>query len=162
MSKVQAELMSSAVMTFEDMGFIFAMPELEDKHREASFEGAAEVDFNGPFSGRLSISLYGRMMGELTANMMGEDEPPAVQQQRDALGEIANVICGNVLPKVGGSREIFYIGAPRYIEQVGSLNQKADDESSVSVSVPLDDGRADVTLFVRDWRLEDDPGTGSR
>ncbi|MEN6520404.1 MAG: chemotaxis protein CheX [Armatimonadota bacterium] len=162
MSKVQAELMSSAVMTFEDMGFVFAMPELEEEHHTAPFEGAAEVGFSGPFSGRLIISLYGQMMGELAANMMGEDEPPPVQQQHDALGEIANVICGNVLPKVGGSREIFYISAPRYIEQPNELDQHADNDSSVQVSVPLDDGRADVTLFVKDWRFEDDPGTGGR
>lgn len=150
-------------MTFEDMGFVFAVPELEDKHRSASFEGAAEVGFNGPFGGRLTVSLYGRMMGTLAANMMGEDDPPPLQQQKDALGEIANVICGNVLPRVGGSREIFYIGSPRYIEQADSLDWQADDESSVQVSVPLDDGRADVTLFTKDWRVEeDDPGTGSR
>ncbi|MEN6370449.1 MAG: chemotaxis protein CheX [Armatimonadota bacterium] len=162
MSKVQTELMSSAVMTFEDMGFVFAMPELEEAHHTAPFEGAAEVDFSGPFNGRLIISLYGQMMGELAANMMGEDEPPPVQQQHDALGEIANVICGNVLPKVGGSREIFYIGAPRYIEQAGGLGQQSDDESSVKVSVPLDDGRADVMLFVKNWSIEDDPCVGGR
>lgn len=144
MNKLQTELMNSTVMTFEDMGFFFAMPELEDKHREAEFEGASEVNFSGP---RLTVSLYGRMMGVLAANMMGEDETPPVKEQRDALGEVTNVICGNILHKVGGSREIFYISAPRHVDYADSLGRLMKGESVVRVSVPLDDGRADVTLF---------------
>lgn len=159
MNKLQKELMSSTVMTFEDMGFFFAMPELEEKHREAGFEGASEVSFSGPFGGRLTVSLYGRMMGTLAANMMGEDEPPPIKEQQDALGEVTNVICGNVLPKVGGSREIFYISAPRYVDDADLLGKPQEGESAVQVSVPLDDGRADVTLFLKDWRMEEnDPG----
>jgi len=36
----------------------------------------------------------------LTANVLGEEGTPDESMQRDALGELANIVCGNVLPAI--------------------------------------------------------------
>jgi CheY-specific phosphatase CheX len=146
-SMTETNLLWAAVSTFEQLGFMFPAPELAEDRQDASLEACADLEFEGPFRGRLSLTVYGSVMAPLAANMLGEDVPPSRTQQHDALGEIGNVICGNLLPRIGGTDAVFKIGAPRVTtEAVTSMNSS---ESCVArVSLAMDEGRADLKLFV--------------
>jgi CheY-specific phosphatase CheX len=130
---------------------MFLMPELEEQYRDARVAAAVCVRFQGPFTGKLVLKVSGDLLPTLAANILGEEEPPAKRLQHDALGEIANVICGNALPAIAGSKAIFQIDAPQLVENVDSPNGAggANTESSMTnVHLTLEQGRADLQLFI--------------
>ena len=140
-------LYNTAALTFDELGFMFVTPELEEDQKRITPDTEASVIFEGPFRGRLSVAVCRGLLTVLAANMLGEDEPPSEQQQRDALGEIANVICGNVLPEVAGAKEVFEIRAP----QVKEYNPSSVDAAASLVAetcLALEQGRADVRLYL--------------
>jgi CheY-specific phosphatase CheX len=151
MSNLEMELYRSAATTFEDLAFTFAMPELEFEFKNANFEGASSVTFSGPCSGRLIVGLYGQLMASLAANMLGEEEIPTKQQQHDALGEITNIICGNILPEMAGRREVFHIGPPTVVDE-SAVVAKAQEKIAAEATISLTSGRADVVLYVSESR----------
>ena len=142
----QTELYKAAALTFEELGFMFPSPELADMYKDAAVEARVSVGFTGPYSGVLVITVRGDLLMAIATNMLGEDVPPSAQQQRDALGEIANVVCGNVLPRVSGTKEVFRIAAPKVGDLPESLN--GVDTPSAQVSMALDEGMADIELYV--------------
>ncbi|MEE2995434.1 MAG: chemotaxis protein CheX [Gemmatimonadota bacterium] len=71
--------------------------------------------------------------------------PPSIPFQRDALGEITNVLCGNMLPLLSNTKAEFHLQTPTIIsdDKIAQVSRGA----TVSVQVGLDDyGRADVFL----------------
>lgn len=148
MSNLQKELYRAAVLTFEELGLFLPSPELDDQQRQAAAEGTVTVPFGGPFSGRLVVTICGGVLGGLASNMLGEDEVTEPAQQSDALGEIGNVICGNILPRIAGTKQLFNLRPPSV--QLGSSQQGATGGGSpvVTAQVGLDAGRADLALFL--------------
>jgi len=60
------------------------------------------VDFTGRFTGGMELALSASVLAELAANMLGAEEGTTLSadEQRDALRELANVVCGNLLPAI--------------------------------------------------------------
>lgn len=147
MSQIETQLYQTAALTFEELVFMFPMPELGDEYAKASPEATATVDFRGPIDGRLEISVAGGLLPVLAANMLGQNDVPTDREQLDALGEVANVICGNVLPKLAGSVEVFHIDAPRVTPGQGALDFEGAGPTATT-SLPLSDGKAELKLFI--------------
>jgi len=120
--------------------------EMEEEQKAASPDTAVEVDFRGPFSGRLILAVSGGILPGIVANMLGEDEAASAGSQSDALGELANVICGNVLPLVAGDRLTFDLASPRLFD---SATLPALGRPTTEVHVGIEEGRADVYLFLQ-------------
>lgn len=136
----------SAARIFEEICFMFEAPELEEEQTEAKVEAAVSVDFHGPVEGSIIIKVYEGMLSAIAANMLGEEDT-SKQQQLDALGEIANVICGNALPLIAGSKEVFHVDAPQIIE-VSDLSDKSRKDPVAEAQVVLDQGKADLMLYI--------------
>lgn len=89
---------------------------------------ADRVGFAVAFSGPLAGTVYVRMPEVLTkiiaGNLLGADEPVEDWLARDTAGELANVICGHVLPTLFGSSAVFRIDAPRGIGATDSLGEE--------------------------------------
>jgi chemotaxis protein CheY-P-specific phosphatase CheC len=139
--KIEAELYKSAALTFENLGFLLPTPEINEQQWNAPAEATVLVEFEGPFCGRMLLKIYGGLLPTLAANMLGEEETPSKSQQDDALGEIANVICGHMLPGIAGSEGIFHVSPPRVVETT-------DLHPVAEVQVGLGQGRADLLLFI--------------
>ncbi len=142
--KLETELYRAATLTFEELSFLLPTPEIDEEQLNAPVEAAVSVDFEGPFSGRLLVKVCGGLLPAITANMLGEEETPSRTQQYDALGEIANVICGHMLPGIAGSKDIFHVSPPRMAEST-------DSPPMAEVQVGLGAGRADLLLFVSQY-----------
>ncbi len=142
--KLETELYRAATLTFEELSFLLPTPEIDEEQLNAPVEAAVSVDFEGPFSGRLLVKVCGGLLPAITANMLGEEETPSRTQQYDALGEIANVICGHMLPGIAGSKDIFHVSPPKIAES-------ADSPPMAEVQVGLGAGRADLLLFVSQY-----------
>jgi CheY-specific phosphatase CheX len=111
---ISARLAEVATDTLERLAFLFASPAVDASAAEAAAMETVRVDFNGGFTGGLELSLSASVLAELAANMLGADEGQALSadEQRDALKELVNIVCGNLLPAIAGRAEEFAIGTP--------------------------------------------------
>jgi CheY-specific phosphatase CheX len=139
--RLETELYKAATLTFEEMGFLLPTPEIGEQQLNAQVEAMVSVEFKGPFSGKLLVRVCGGLLPILAANMLGEEEAPPKSLQYDALGEIANVICGNILPCIAGSKELFNVSTPKMVESI-------DLPPAAEIQVGLGLGRADLLLFI--------------
>jgi CheY-specific phosphatase CheX len=100
--------------TLEKLAFIFAFPVAEAPAMDGQSQESVGVDFSGPFCGGMELSLPASALGELAVNMVGaeEGEQLSAEQQRDALKELANVVCGNLLPVLAGNAAEFNLQPP--------------------------------------------------
>jgi CheY-specific phosphatase CheX len=111
---ISARLAEVTMETLERLAFLFASPAEEPPvFRESELE-KVRVDFTGPFSGGMELALSASVLAELAANMLGalEGTVLSADEQRDALRELANVVCGNLLPAIAGSAQEFNIHTP--------------------------------------------------
>lgn len=142
-----ASLVDAATQAFEALGYFF-VEVLDAGAGPVDGEGpSAAVDFTGPWSGALVVSVSPGVLSALAANMLGSDEPPPPALQLDALGEVANVICGSVLPTLGGPRAVFSLSAPRVASVVDAV-ARGHGAPVVRATLDLDGGRASVLWFV--------------
>jgi CheY-specific phosphatase CheX len=137
-------LYQAAALTFEELGFLFSTSEITSEQASAASDGAVEVAFHGPFSGRIVLRVCGDILPMIAANMLGEEDA-SVEIQRDALGELANVVCGNALPMIAGHAEVFRLSAPQPVPEPVNLAAAA-----AQTQVGLEQGRADVALFIQE------------
>ena len=150
-TKLQKALCQAAARIFEEICFMFEAPELEEAFKDARIEAVASVEFHGPADGSLVIRVYKGLLSAIAANMLGE-EAPSKKQCSDALGEIANIICGNILPAIHGSKEVFLVDAPQIIEDENQLEDISEVEKTkeplAKTEIVLDQGKADLLLYI--------------
>lgn len=104
------------------------------------------VDFSGAGRGALHLTLPDSMVALVASSMLGEDGPLELGEQYDAVCELANVVCGNVLPLVAGERAVFDLASPRVI---GTMDASLGDEFDATARVLLDDGLVTASLVLR-------------
>jgi hypothetical protein len=142
----ELSLSEAAAATFEELAYAFAeRTDVQDTPR--GDDGIATVSFSGPVCGRIVVAMGGGALPSLAANMLGQEEAPTAVVQRDALGEVANVICGNVLPRVAGSTAVFSLGAPN-AEPSWAAACARGGVPAARVAFALEGGRADIALFL--------------
>ncbi len=144
---LQSLLFSTAILTFEELGFLLPDEEVNDQQSNADLKACSRIHFTGASEGWLSIRLYGGFLAELTANMLGEEEEPSEQDQADALGELSNVVCGNLLPAVAGAEAVYDLGAPE-VQLSSQTTAPPDGESAGSCIVGVEDGRIELDVHV--------------
>lgn len=138
----------ASVVVFEDLGFMLPTLELEAFQLSAEAESTVTVEFQGPYQGRLVLKIFGDVVSELTQNMLGQEDAPSEEERQDALGETANVICGNLLPLIAGKESIFHIQPPKFLPNSGGHASGADERPSAEVMLGLVGGRAEIQLYI--------------
>jgi chemotaxis protein CheY-P-specific phosphatase CheC len=111
------------------------------------------VAFEGAFTGLVRIALPTGVVQELTCNMLGmeEGEPCDELQLSDALGELANVLCGHLVVAIAGPELVITLRPPEvHVVQAGEaevVSLTPDTEGSLTqVRIPLQHGYADVAV----------------
>jgi len=148
-TKVEKELLRSATAAFENACFMYPVPELKEVQRTFTVEAAAEIKYRGSFTGRLVIETSGGLYSAIAVNMLGTGDITG-EQKRDALGEMANIICGNVIPALVGGGSEYSIESPRMLDTSELRNNKLG-EPLVQVVLNLDKGRADLKFYVNGY-----------
>jgi CheY-specific phosphatase CheX len=148
MNKLTAGALYKAGLTvFEDLGLMLPTPELDESQTEAVPAAAALVRFGGPISGALVVILSGEdLLPSLAANMLGETETPSEEQQKDALREVTNVICGNMTPHLAGADAVFNLETPEVLAD--PREDPGIGTPDAQVQIGLDSGRADLRLYL--------------
>ena len=135
--------------TFASMAFVLPVSEEECQETVDTTKVAAHVAFSGPLTGSLELRVSRSMLPTLAANMLGLENPRLASpaQQQDALKEISNVICGNLLPRLTSPTDVFSMHEPRFVENSDAAAIPAGSELEVHAHICLDCGRAEVTLL---------------
>ena len=146
-TKIKKALEEAAISTFEDTCFMYAVPELKEIQNNLKLDAAAEVRYQGDYTGKLLIETRGGLFSAIAANILSNDSPTP-RQKRDALGEIANIICGNIVTCLGRSERGCKIESPRFLDKdkLGKEEQHGKPVSEITLN--FNDGRADVKFFV--------------
>ena len=145
--KVKNTMSRVAIETLEQLAFIFSSPS-EKNDILTPDATVASVPFSGPFSGRLTIKIDTSPVLELVANMLGVDENEIDSEQKDdAIKETLNILCGNLLPEIAGSHEIFHIKTPRIISK-DELFESEKEEAFAATTLSIDDEMCSLYLYV--------------
>lgn len=111
---VDGRLAEVTADTLEKLAFLFATPMDASPAIDETQLTTVRVEFGGAFAGGVELSLSGPVLDELAVNMLGADDGESIapEARLDALKELANVVCGNLLPILGGGEAVFNIQAP--------------------------------------------------
>ncbi len=139
-------LCQAATSTFESLALLF--PEL------GSVEGAeflplaatVSVAFRGAGEGRVVVGVTAGILSALAENMLGAAAAPDVQVQRDALGELANVVTGNVLPLINGAKAVYRLDAPIDAGDA-PFGARAGEVRQAFTRLQMDEGEALLAIF---------------
>lgn len=150
-------LQTAATATFESLALLFAEEAPTDAQRAVPLAHAVRVTFagepaHGAFAGVLTVAVTDDVATALAANMLGVDPSHAdAQARRDALGEVGNVVCGNVLPLLGGRTAVFHLAAPVPVplaEALAELDAGVPGVTALHAALGIDGGRAVLALHV--------------
>ena len=99
----------------ENLAFMF-VEDTEDG-KVPGYPGAAvevAMGFKGPFTGELVMAVPEEMCPELAANVLGlnADDELILNNPYDALKELLNVTCGNMLTAIAGEEPVFDLSIP--------------------------------------------------
>ena len=117
-------LQDTATRIFESLWFM--IPDDADESERAVSGERVRVRFHGPFDGALDVIAGADVAAEIT-------EQSAIEtgvRSDDVIGELANLICGNLLPEVAGHDEVFVLSAPE-------IAASADEPAEVAAGTAL-------------------------
>jgi chemotaxis protein CheY-P-specific phosphatase CheC len=137
--------------TLEKLAFLFAFPDNERVNDSSDPAVVGRIDFNGYFDGFLLMRISDCAIPELANNMLGLDDDAQISraEQQDALKEMLNVICGNVLPALAGDQVEFNIQAPEILTPTQSAQLSRKGQPACTVRLTLEEGFCDLYFFIQ-------------
>jgi Chemotaxis phosphatase CheX len=108
---LRGALTDAGIGALENMAWLFAEQCSHASGGERTGP-TARVEFFGATSGALLLQVEAPLLAVVTGAMLGTDDTPDLVLQGDALGELANVVCGHVLPEIAGTREEYALAPP--------------------------------------------------
>jgi hypothetical protein len=141
----------AAVNTFEQL--VFLLPDTPPDEEQCSRKVAAiaSIIFTGPASGILQVRACEGLLPRLTSNMLGDDAADSALQL-DALGEIANVICGQIFPSIDPVAAFEQL--PPTVRLLPDALDKSQAAPAAAVQIGLESSRADVLLYLFSSKVE--------
>lgn len=140
----ETALRRAVTSTFEQVAFLLLEP--VDGDDRVDFQSRErQVRFTGPVSGRLVLRVAADALPMLAMSMLGSDAEPTPAEQVDALGELANMICGNAVPALGAGDGLFSLRVePATGPVVGAV---VSEDLVCSVSYRWDDGAMECSIY---------------
>ncbi|MFP4355083.1 MAG: chemotaxis protein CheX [Phycisphaerae bacterium] len=156
-NKLDETLAGVAEDTIMSLAFLFLMSEDEAGGIEADASVTASVEFSGPFAGALFLSAPQPMLDELAANMLGFEQGeaglPSDDVKNDALKELLNVICGNLLPEIAGNEAVFKVHAPQIQPESAIPETYRDQHQAGAAKFYVEEGALELVVFVDNHAL---------
>ena len=144
-SVLDNSLMEAAVATFEQVVFLLPDTPPDERQRARPVHAVARICFSGPAAGELHVHAGEGLLAQLVENMMGQDVDSEALQL-DALGEIANIICGQVFPHLDPF-SAFVQQPPQVVVHTDGA-AAIEGEPVAHIELGLEGSRADVLLYL--------------
>jgi len=149
LSPLQTKFYQIVQDCFRDLASVRPKPFPAKEQMNAPFEASAIVPFDGLMRGVVRIVLYGELLGTLASEMVGEPEVvPTPAEKSDALGEIANVICGNALPILCGPEAVFKLSSPIVSTSEDQSYKSPDTIEAANLKFFFPRGRMELSILV--------------
>jgi CheY-specific phosphatase CheX len=152
-NRLQTVLLQATVSTFEEMGYILPTHEIDEDQLLAKRAISVSIDFKGPMEGMFVLHTYGQWLSILAANMMGEDDSPSEKLQQDAVGEVANIICGNILQSLVDPDTKYQLDSPRFLDS-RDVDSYQTITPACQTEMGVEDGRITVLLIITKSSIE--------
>jgi chemotaxis protein CheY-P-specific phosphatase CheC len=136
----------------EKCAFIFAETAAKDEIDDVAGEYVCvAMSFSGAWRGTMQLALPRPLCAVIAANMLGlePDDEEAAQAQDDAVKELLNVTCGNVLTTLAGTEAVFSLSAPK-TQVLPAAEWKALLQSPESVGFTVEEQPALLRLTIDD------------
>lgn len=144
-------LRDAAVNTFEQVVFVMPDTHPDDEQRSRKVAAIASIIFTGPASGILQVRACEGLLSRLTSSMVGIDSANP-NLQLDALGEIANIICGQIFPSIDPMAAFEQL--PPTVRLLPDAVEKSQAAPAAAVQLGVDSSRADVLLYLFSSKVE--------
>lgn len=151
---IQEFIRDIAYQTFEITCYMFPVDEdeLEDMGIDTSVDQdemvTSMVTFQGAAEGAMLISASEDLYEALAANMLGVDSVD--HEEKDAaLCEIANIICGNIVPYFAKNGNICIINPPQISDKNDLELYNNEDYEHEQLRVFVDEGIAEISIFFK-------------
>ena len=117
-----------------NMAFLFTEPPGEAPAVPASWLNCS-IQYRGPKCGRLVLRTTPQFALSLAANLLNVDPetPEALGQGQDALKELVNVFCGQLLTTIYGREKTFDLSIPAISEAAAPLPSGGAEEAELYV-----------------------------
>lgn len=145
MNNITDALYQAAGLTFEELGFLFPIRE-NSSNAVKNFSNSVTINFHGDCNGKIILNVSPELLPIIAENILGDDEAPSQEMQIDALGEVANVICGNALPMIFGKTSIIRLDPPKHSE----FSQMQNSTSEIRLG--FEEGQADVLFYLSEGK----------
>ncbi|MFA5322872.1 MAG: chemotaxis protein CheX [Smithella sp.] len=145
--KIKKALDVASINTFEDVCFMYQVPELKNIQKNLKPEASSAVRYRGDYAGTLLIETSGNLFSAIAANILSTEDPDS-RQKRDALGEIANIICGNVVTSLGRGKLGYKIESPKSLSKKELLKKTGHEKPVAEITLNFNEGRADIKFFI--------------
>jgi hypothetical protein len=115
---LEQAVVAATLHVLQTSAFMTAGPWSEDDGELPAPDAAATMVFRGPVCGRLTLHVASAILPTLTLNMLGEygKEEERAERGLDALCEVLNMICGNLLPLWQGPEPAFKLSPPEIVD----------------------------------------------
>lgn len=137
--------------TLADLAFIvtFDCSAEDDAQAAPKAYAAAAVFFQGPLTGAVNIFVSPDLLPALAANMLGlqDGTVPQSDQQYDALQELANVVCGNLLPAISVHNAPYRLSPPRLLSAADAVPAAVEADAAVNFVTDEGDVRLELHLL---------------
>ena len=115
-----------------------------------------QIEFTGPVNGVLSIECSEILSQKLAVNLLGTEQETLETQADalDALGELLNVVCGNLVTSLYDSNRPFNLLSPK-VDNIGpelsddNKKQNHSDDDSQKAFMLLDGEPVEFTLSIK-------------
>ena len=114
MSDYTEQIDTVFISVLEKLAFMFAeaVPK-EEVPTDIDTLIQTDIRFTGHASGHISLIVRRDICGELVSNILGSDpDETEGAESEDALGELLNVVCGQLLTTISGDQPVFDLSAP--------------------------------------------------
>jgi CheY-specific phosphatase CheX len=139
-------LFQAATSTFESLALLFPEPGSVEGAEFVPLAATVSIAYRGAGMGRVVVGVTAGILPALAENMLGAAAAPDSQIQRDALGELANVVAGNVLPLVNGAAAVYRLDAPADAGDA-PFDVRDGEVRQAFTRLQMDEGDALVALF---------------
>lgn len=141
-------LLQAATSTFESLALLFPEPCSAEGAEFIPLDAAFSVTYHGAGTGRVVVGVTAGVLPALAENMLGAAAAPDQRMQRDALGELVNIVTGNVLPLINGATAVFTLDAPTP-EGDEPFRARAGETQVAMTRLQMDEGEAVLALFTQ-------------
>ncbi len=134
----RAEIIAVADNVLEQFAFMFCEPvPIAELPRPQEDLMHASMGFKGAVTGALELVAPVEFARQLAANALGiDEEDEQMDAAGDALRELLNMLCGQLLTTLGGAEPVFDLTIPEVVScGLEAWDGMADDETTVSLLV---------------------------